>query len=88
MARLDLDVDGTGQHRLRGESEACRSATDNPYGLGLVSRQTPLRTEAEGQQDYHWDTQRGWKVVSKSTAPTGSAPRSATSWSPAAASRR
>ena len=31
-----------------------RWATDDPYGLGLVVRNTPLRTEAEGKQDYDW----------------------------------
>ena len=36
---------------------------DDPYGLGLVVRSTPLRTEAEGKQDYDWGTQRGWKVM-------------------------
>ena len=41
-----------------------RSATPtDPYGLGLVVRSTPLRTEEEGKQDYDWGTQRGWKVV-------------------------
>jgi primary-amine oxidase len=28
-----------------------------------VVQSTPLRTEAEGKQDYDWGTQRGWKVV-------------------------
>src|SRR5208282_5793874 len=31
--------------------------------LGLVIRDTPLRTEAEGKQDYDWSVQRSWKVV-------------------------
>ena len=26
-------------------------------------RETPLRTEAEGKQDYDWASQRAWKVV-------------------------
>ena len=35
----------------------------DPYGLGLVVREVPLRTEAEGKQDYDWAVQRAWKVV-------------------------
>ena len=35
----------------------------NPEGLGLVVRETPLRTESEGRQDYDWHRQRAWKVV-------------------------
>jgi primary-amine oxidase len=31
--------------------------------LGLVVRETPLRTESEGKQDYDWASQRAWKVV-------------------------
>jgi primary-amine oxidase len=38
-------------------------SADNPYGLALVQRDTPLRTESEGKQDYDWATQRSWKVV-------------------------
>jgi primary-amine oxidase len=36
---------------------------DDPYGLGLMIRETALRTETEGLQDYDWNTQRGWKVA-------------------------
>ena len=28
-----------------------------------MQRNTPLRTEQEGKQDYDWSTQRAWKVV-------------------------
>ena len=44
----------------------CRSARSNPYGLALVQRNTPLRTEQEGKQDYDWSTQRSWKIVNDS----------------------
>ena len=54
-------------------------------GSACVLRQTPLRTEAEGQQDYDWATQRGWKVVNTDSLATGSAPRPGTSWCPAGA---
>jgi primary-amine oxidase len=64
VARLDLDVDGPGNTVYASESQpATAGDPDDPYGLGLVVRSTPLRTEAEGKQDYDWSTQRGWKVV-------------------------
>jgi primary-amine oxidase len=60
VARLDLDVDGPDNTVYAVSSEA---VADDPWGLGLVVRETPLRTEAEGKQDYDWASQRGWKVV-------------------------
>ena len=63
VARLDLDVDGEANTVVATESEAPPVGPDNPYGLALVQRDTPLRTEAEGRQDYDWSTQRAWKVV-------------------------
>ena len=87
VARLDLDIDGTDNSVYCCDSEGLPIAADNPLGLTLVQRQTPLRTEADGQQDYRWDTQRSWKIVSESTrnrlgTPTGY------KLSPAAVSRR
>jgi primary-amine oxidase len=63
VARLDLDVDGEGNTVYMSESEALPVGPDNPYGLALVQRNVPLRTEEEGKQDYDWQTQRSWKVV-------------------------
>jgi len=63
VARLDLDVDGAANTVYATDSQAAAAGGDDPYGLGLVVRNTPLRTEAEGKQDYDWGTQRGWKVV-------------------------
>jgi len=63
VARLDLDIDGTGNTVYATESQPATAGGDDPYGLGLVVRNTPLRTEAEGKQDYNWDTQRAWKIV-------------------------
>ena len=54
VARLDLDVDGTGNTVYATESQPATAGGDDPYGLGLVVRSTPLRTEAEGKQDYDW----------------------------------
>ncbi len=65
IARLDLDVDGEDNTVLATESEALPVAPDNPHGLALVQRSTPLRTESDGRQDYDWSTQRGWKVVNE-----------------------
>jgi len=64
VARLDLDVDGTANTVYATDSRAAVAGDpEDPYGLGLVVQSTPLRTEAEGKQDYDWGTQRGWKVV-------------------------
>jgi primary-amine oxidase len=64
VARLDLDVDGRANTVYAVESEPAPPGPGDPHRLGLLLRQTPLRTEAEGKQDYDWHTQRGWKVVS------------------------
>jgi primary-amine oxidase len=64
VARLDLDVDGPGNTVFACDSEALPVSADNPYGLALVVRETPLRTEAAGRQDYDWQAQRAWKVAS------------------------
>jgi primary-amine oxidase len=64
VARLDLDVDGPGNTVFACDSRALPVSADNPYGLALVVDETPLRTEAEGRQDYDWQAQRAWKVAS------------------------
>jgi primary-amine oxidase len=63
VARLDLDVDGAANTVYATESAALPVGSGNPDGLGLVVRETPLRTESEGRQDYDWQRQRAWKVV-------------------------
>ncbi|TFV59460.1 primary-amine oxidase [Mycobacterium sp. PS03-16] len=63
VARLDLDVDGPDNTVYMTESHAEPVGPDNPYGLSLVTRDVPLRTEQEGRQDVSFATQRGWKVV-------------------------
>jgi primary-amine oxidase len=60
VARLDLDVDGPDNTVYALSSEAVE---DDAWSLGLVVRETPLRTEEEGKQDYDWAVQRAWKVV-------------------------
>jgi primary-amine oxidase len=64
-ARLDLDVDGTDNTVYASETEAVPLGPDNPYGLSLRQKNTPLRTEDEGKQDYCWDTQRAWRAVNE-----------------------
>jgi primary-amine oxidase len=67
VARLDLDVDGEANTVHVTESEALPVGPDNPHGLALVQRSTPLRSEQDGKQDYDWSVQRAWKVVNAST---------------------
>jgi primary-amine oxidase len=66
VARLDVDVDGESNTVHMTESQAPAIGPDNPDGLAIVQRSTPLRTEEEGKQDYEWQTQRSWKVVNES----------------------
>ena len=65
VARLDLDVDGPDNTVYAVSSVAAGASGDDPYGLGLEVVSTPLRTEAEGMQDYDWASQRAWKVVNE-----------------------
>jgi len=63
VARLDLDVDGDANTVMEVDSVAPPVSEENPYGLALVTRSTPVRSEAEAGRDYDWSTQRAWKVV-------------------------
>jgi primary-amine oxidase len=63
VARLDLDIDGANNTVYALDSESLPLGPDNPDGLALVQRRTPLRSELEGRQDYDWGTQRSWHVV-------------------------
>src|SRR6478672_3540095 len=63
VARLDMDVDGGDNTVFMSESYAEPMGPDNPYGLSVVLRNVPLRTESEGKQDVNFATQRSWKVV-------------------------
>ena len=64
VARLDLDIDGEANTVSAVESRAVPAGGANPYGLALVTQQTPLETESDGRQDYDWHVQRGWLVAS------------------------
>jgi primary-amine oxidase len=63
IARLDLDIDGEANTVLETDSAALPVSEDYPYGLALVTRSTPIRSEAESARDYNWSAQRGWSVV-------------------------
>ena len=63
VARLDLDVDGDENTVMEVDSVAPPVSEENPYGLALVTRSTPIRSEAEAGRDFDWSTQRAWKVV-------------------------
>jgi primary-amine oxidase len=68
VARLDLDVDGPANTVYVCDSRPAGPDGDDPYALGLTVASSPLRTEAEGRQDYDWGAQRGWKVVNDNVA--------------------
>jgi primary-amine oxidase len=63
IARLDLDLDGPGNTVYETHTETLPIGPENPHGLALVARNTPLRRESAGIQDHDWASQRSWKVV-------------------------
>jgi primary-amine oxidase len=63
VARLDLDIDGPDNTVFEVDSEAAAISAQNPYGLAVVTRARPVRSEAESARDFNWSTQRSWKVV-------------------------
>jgi primary-amine oxidase len=65
VARLDLDVDGQRNTVHMTELEPLALGAENPDGLAVVQRSTPLRSESEGRQDYDWRRQRAWVVVNE-----------------------
>jgi primary-amine oxidase len=66
VARLDLDVDGPANTVYEVESEPLPLDADNPHGLALTQRSTPIRSESEAARDVDWATQRTWKVTNPS----------------------
>jgi primary-amine oxidase len=63
VARLDLDIDGPDNTVLEVDSHAEPTSAQNPYGLAVVTRSTPIRSEREAARDFSWERQRSWKVV-------------------------
>jgi primary-amine oxidase len=63
VARLDMEIDGADNTVVMSETAQLPIGEDNPYGLALTQVNTPLRSEADGKQDFDWATQRAWKVT-------------------------
>ena len=63
VARMDLDIDGSDNTVYASETLVEPMGPDNPLGLGLVQRNTPLLTESEGMQDPNFATQKSWKIA-------------------------
>jgi primary-amine oxidase len=63
IARLDLDIDGRRNTVYACDAQPLPVGPENPDGLALVQRETPLRSEREGRQDYDWGCQRTWKIA-------------------------
>ena len=68
VARLDLDVDGEDNTVYAADAVPLPTGPDNPYGLALTQKLTPLTTERDGVQDYDWHRQRTWKVLNDNVA--------------------
>ena len=68
VARLDLDVDGEQNTVYAADAAPLPTGPDNPYGLALTQKLTPLTTERDGIQDYDWHCQRTWKVLNDNVA--------------------
>jgi primary-amine oxidase len=64
IARMDLDIDGRANTVVEAHTEPLPVSPENPHGLALVAKHTPLLTERAGVQDHDWASQRVWKVVS------------------------
>ncbi|MBM9468253.1 primary-amine oxidase [Nakamurella leprariae] len=63
VARLDLDIDGTSNEVHEIDSVAAPIGPDNPYGLDVTTRATPITDESMAGRDHDWSTQRSWKVL-------------------------
>ena len=68
VARLDLDVDGERNTVYAADAVPLPTGPENPHGLALTQRLTPLKSEREGIQDYDWQRQRSWKVLNDNVA--------------------
>lgn len=67
VARIDADVDGGPNTVYATESLPAEIGPENEYGVGMVVKATPLKTELEGIQDPNWHTQKGWKIVNENS---------------------
>ena len=63
--RLDMDVDGAGANRVvELNSAPVPAGPGNPYGGAFVMKETPLRTEREGQRKLSLSSSRRWVIES------------------------
>ncbi len=87
VARLDLDVDGEQNTVMEVDSVAPPVSPDNPYGLALVTRSTPIRSEAEAGARLRLVDPAVVEGRQPQQESTSTAPTCPTSWSRAPASR-
>ncbi len=62
-ARLDLDVDGTGNRVEQVDVEALPEGPDNPWGNAFAPRVTVLGRESQARRNTEARTSRTWRVV-------------------------
>jgi primary-amine oxidase len=65
-ARLDLDVDGTGNSVVEIEAKAHPQGLHNPHGAAYVTTETLLESESMGARDVDPLANRYWKVINPS----------------------
>ena len=80
VARLDLDIDGAGHNTVVcTESEPLPVSDQNPHGLALTQRTTPLRFESDGGPGLRLAPPAGVEGDQRVARRTGSAARCRTS---------
>jgi primary-amine oxidase len=62
-ARLDMDVDGTGNSVVEVEAKAHPRGPDNPHGAAYVTTETLLESESTAARDVDPLANRYWKVI-------------------------
>ncbi len=65
-ARLDFDIDGTGNEVYEVNVDALDAGDDNPWGNAFAPTATRLSTEAEAQRNTDASRSRVWKIVNPS----------------------
>jgi primary-amine oxidase len=63
VARLDLDIDGPSNTVFEVDTVVPPIGPDNPHGLALELKNTPVTSEAESGRDVDWASQRAWKII-------------------------
>jgi primary-amine oxidase len=62
-ARLDFDVDGTGNTVYEVDAVPEPGGPDNPLGNAFTAQATPLETEQQAQRVVDAERSRAWKIV-------------------------